>query len=271
MDIQWAPSPNIWKGRNGRSIIAIVNHITAGNFPGCLSWMQNPASKASAHYLVTRAGEIYQLVADEDSAFHAGAVARPSWSLYDGTNPNRYTIGIEHEGFDGELTEAQYQATLWLQRMLCRKWGIPADPDHIIGHYMIDAVNRPNCPGPNFPWQRLFADLTQPAYPTVNINVAGFGQLQGVIINSRSLAPVADLAKALGHGVQWDAGTNTVIVLPYTGPTIAATRTVKIAVGGQLLPGTIINSRSYAPVAALAQALGRQVGWDAGTDTVLIS
>lgn len=163
-EIIWKGTPNYTAGRSGKKIIAIVDHITAGQFPGCMNWLQNPEAKASAHYLVTRAGEIYQLVAEENTAWHAGAVSKPSWNLYDKTNPNRYTIGIEHEGYDscggdGTLTEAQYQATLWLHRQLISKWGISVDTDHIIGHYRIDSVNRPNCPGPNFPWTRLFEDL----------------------------------------------------------------------------------------------------------------
>lgn len=122
--------------------------------------MQNPKAQASAHYLVTRSGEIYQLVKDEYAAWHAGWVDKPSWSLYDGTNPNRYTIGIEHEGYpDEELTEVQYQATLQLHKELINKYSIPIDTEHIIGHYRIDSVNRPNCPGPKFPWDRLFDDL----------------------------------------------------------------------------------------------------------------
>ena len=160
VEIEWAPSPNYTKGRKGRKIIAIVNHITAGTFPGCLSWMRNPQAKASAHYLVTRQGKVYQMVGDEDTSWHAGAVNKPSWPLYDGSNPNRYTIGIEHEALPGErLTEMQYQATLWLHKQLIAKHGIPIDEGHIIGHYRIDSVNRPNCPGPGFPWQRLFSDL----------------------------------------------------------------------------------------------------------------
>ena len=160
MEIEWAPSPNYGKGRKGRKIIAIVSHITAGTFPGCLSWMRNPQAKASAHYLVTRQGKIYQMVRDEDTSWHAGAVNKPSWPLYDGSNPNRYTIRIEHEALPGErLTEMQYQATLWLHKQLIAKHGIPIDEGHIIGHYRIDSVNRPNCPGPGFPWQRLFSDL----------------------------------------------------------------------------------------------------------------
>ena len=160
MEIEWAASPNFSKGRNGKKIIAIVNHITAGAFPGCLSWMRNPQAKASAHYLITRQGKIYQMVRDEDTSWHAGAVNKPSWPLYDSSNPNRYTIGIEHECLSGGLlTEAQYKATVELHMMLIAKYNIPIDKDHIIGHYRIDSVNRPNCPGPSFPWDRLFSDL----------------------------------------------------------------------------------------------------------------
>ena len=158
--VVWKPSPNFTKGRRGRKAIAIVNHITAGKYPGCLSWMCNQKAQASAHYLITKLGDIYQLVKDEDSSWHAGAVSKPNWRLYDGSNPNRYTIGIEHEALPGErLTEMQYQATLWLHKQLIARHGIPIDEDHIIGHYRIDSVNRPNCPGPGFPWQRLFNDL----------------------------------------------------------------------------------------------------------------
>lgn len=74
------------------------------------------------------------------------------------------TIGIEHEEYagDGEpgLTEVQYQASLWLHRQLTAKYSMPIDTEHIVGHYRIDSVDRPNCPGPNFPWDRLFRDLT---------------------------------------------------------------------------------------------------------------
>ena len=160
--IIWKQSPNFKSGRNGKKIIAIVNHITAGLMPGTLSWLCNPQAKASAHYLVCKDGSIYQLVKDTDTAYHAGIVNKPNWSLYDGTNPNRYTIGIEFEcKSGGELTEIQYQAGLWLHKQLISKYNIPVDSNHIIGHYRIDSVNRPNDPGVNFPWQRLFNDLSE--------------------------------------------------------------------------------------------------------------
>lgn len=34
------------------------------------------------------------------------------------TNPNKYTISIEHEGMDGSLTEAQFAASVWLHKFI---------------------------------------------------------------------------------------------------------------------------------------------------------
>lgn len=58
------------------------------------------------------------------------------------------------------LTEARYQFTLWLYGELLAKYpAIELDINHIIGHYRIDSVNKPNGPGAKFPWVRLLADL----------------------------------------------------------------------------------------------------------------
>lgn len=157
--IEWVGSPN-FSSRGDGVPLAIVDHITAGSYPGCMNWMQNPISGASAHYLVLKNGRILQLVSEYKKAWANGFVNRPNWKLYNGTNPNNYTISIEHEALGGEgLTEAQYQASLWLHKEVIRDWKIPVDADHIIGHYRIDSVDRPNCPGAKFPWERLFKDL----------------------------------------------------------------------------------------------------------------
>lgn len=218
MDIQKARSPNYWFGNYGR--IAIVDHITAGLMTGCLSWLTNPESKASAHYLVTRVGEIFQLVDELNSAFHAGVVNDSDWPLYTGQNPNWYTIGIEHEGLPDEpLTEAQYQASLWLHRQIIARWGIPIDEDHIIGHYRIDTVNRPNCPGPLFPWERLFADLkgegTMPEGATPTKITIGDKVFDGYLYRGISYLinpPVRDLVDAFNRKIKWDEIAHTVEV-----------------------------------------------------------
>jgi len=248
MEIQLQLSPNQSVGRNGRNIIAIVDHITSGSFSGAVTWLCNPASQASAHHVVSRMGEIVQLVDESNRAWHAGIVKNPNWSLYDGTNPNNYTIGIEHEGYDGTLTELQYQATLWLHKMLMAKYGIPADNNHIIGHYRIDSVNRPNCPGPNFPWQRLFTDLTQ---QSVNI-VIGDKVFQGIIVNDRSYAPVRVITELLNIQYGYD-------------PSIPA-----VIIGNNKVPIVIQNDVGYAKVNELAQAIGKRVDWNGSTMTATI-
>lgn len=214
--VKQAQSPNCSRGRSGKKIIAIVLHITAGLYPGCLSWMRNPAAKASAHYLVTKSGEIYQMVQDADTSWHAGFVNRPTWKLYDGTNPNRCTLGIEFECLSGgELTEAQYQAGLWLIQELAQKYGIPVDEEHIIGHYRIDSVNRPNDPGTQFPWARLFTDLKgedEDVLSEAKIKVNGQVITGYILKDNRSYAPVRALAEALGAKVDWDDKTKTVII-----------------------------------------------------------
>ena len=74
MNIEFVKSPNYSKGRNGKKIIAICNHITAGQFPGCQNWLCNPKAKASSNYLITRTGKIIQLVKDEVECTPRGAV-----------------------------------------------------------------------------------------------------------------------------------------------------------------------------------------------------
>ncbi|MCK9324481.1 MAG: N-acetylmuramoyl-L-alanine amidase [Bacteroidales bacterium] len=46
---------------------------------------------------------------------------------------------------------------------------------------------------------------------------------------------------------------------------------VTIKAGGQTFPGVLIDNVTYAPVRKVAEALGRQVGWDGNTRTVSIS
>lgn len=271
MQIQKALSPNYSSGRNGKKIIAIVNHITAGSYPGCLSWLRNPAAQASAHYLVTKAGEVFQLVADENTAWHAGVVNRPSWALYDGTNPNRCTIGIEFENLGGgELTEPQYQAGLELHKLLIPQYSIPADRNHIIGHYQIDSVNRPNDPGAHFPWERLIQDLNKPQWEKVKLIYKG-KVLAGYLIEGISYAPVRDLLTALGIALEWKPELNAVFIEPvFAGVTAGGAGTVKVVTGHTIIEGKLIDGKAYAPIRILAESLGYRIDWNAGTKDVVI-
>lgn len=275
MQIQWAPSPNFKVGRKGRKIIAIINHITDGLMPGTLLWLRNSAAKVSSHYLVTKSGQVLQLVKDTDTAYHAGNVNKPNWSLYDGTNPNFYTLGIEHETLSGEnLTELQYLATLELHTELVKKWGITIDQDHIIGHSRLDSINCRNDPGPGFPWDRLFNDLTAGVYrqswPIIPINL-GDKEFQGFIINNTTYAPVRVLVESLGHQVEWNNGLNAILIPPVTIKIPPkGNNKIRIATRSVIIPGELINNQAYAPVRHLCEALGYKVTWDTEKRIIII-
>lgn len=70
----------------------IVLHSSDGRRDGDLATLTG--KKVSAHWYVTRAAEVFHLVNDEDTAFHAGVVFSPS--LFS----NAATVGIEQEHFD---------------------------------------------------------------------------------------------------------------------------------------------------------------------------
>jgi len=149
----WRPSPNYWQGRDGQRLTGIVLHATAGLEPGPVEWFQSAASQVSAHYIVNRDGTVIQTVREADSAWHAGEVTSNS-RFYRGVNPNRTTIGIEHErdaSNSSPVMPAQLAASLALVRSIIRRHG----PLEIITHDEID-VGRV-CPGPGFPLQ-VFRD-----------------------------------------------------------------------------------------------------------------
>jgi N-acetyl-anhydromuramyl-L-alanine amidase AmpD len=148
---------NYDKGRGVNKPEAIVIHIAQGSLNGADAWFNNPQAQASAHYMVGRQAQIWRFVKDGDTAWHAGAINRPSWKrLKRGVNPNLYTIGIEIEGFyTKKFTKKTYEALGWLICRLCKKHSIPIRRSHIIGHYQIDGVNRANDPGPNFDFDKV--------------------------------------------------------------------------------------------------------------------
>ncbi len=150
--------------RNGYAPVALVEHVMAGSLAGTDAWFRNPTSKVSAHFGIGRSGIIHQYVEEAAAAWHAGVIRNPTAYLirevYGQMNPNLWSIGVEHAGQSGDIfPEAQYRATFRLHIYLLQKYAITADRVHLIGHYEIDGVNRPHCPGPSFPWDRLIRDL----------------------------------------------------------------------------------------------------------------
>lgn len=148
--IQWigCPDANFHHGRPfGLRPEAIVVHIMDGSFVAGESVFRDPSTQKSAHYGISKIGEVHQYVDENDTAFHAGIVVNPTWPLLKPrVNPNFYTIGIEHEGRPDDIwPEAQLSASAALIGQIATRWKIALDELHVIRHHQIRASK--TCPG----------------------------------------------------------------------------------------------------------------------------
>ena len=112
----------------------IIIHSTEGLMPGCAVWLCNPKSNVSTDYIVTRAGEVYQLAPKTAYTWHAGVSALPGsiersrylTQLLNGhtitpiPSVNPIAIGVELEHVEGgqSYTTVQMDALTELTRLL---------------------------------------------------------------------------------------------------------------------------------------------------------
>ncbi len=167
----------------------IVNHISEGSMSSMINWFTSPNNTgSSAHFGVSKKGEIYQFVKIEDCAWANGltsgienATAELVRQKGKDINPNWYSVSIEHEGVyketKGALTPEQLEATKILHRYIIEyikdKYGYEIEPSRntIIGHFEIDKKQRANCPGDLFPFREIIDYLNNYGLP--------FGDIKG--------------------------------------------------------------------------------------------
>jgi N-acetyl-anhydromuramyl-L-alanine amidase AmpD len=173
LKVLWLESGNkTSSARKISSVDRIVVHVTEGSFWGSVRWLRNRRSHGSSHYVISRGGDVVQLVSTSDVAWHAGN----RWV-------NRHSIGIEHEGFTrrGGFTRAQYEASARLVAYLAARARMPIDRRHVIGHAEvpdpdgtgIGGSHHHTDPGKKWNWRRYMAlvrrfakDPQKPAYTT---------------------------------------------------------------------------------------------------------
>ncbi|PYP49497.1 MAG: N-acetylmuramoyl-L-alanine amidase [Gemmatimonadetes bacterium] len=157
----WRPSPNFDQRATDSTgtIHLVIIHTCESNYTSCWSWLVNPASQASAHYVVNEDGsEISQLVLEQNRAWHIAALYDCTLNRHhdcwlDGVQSNHFTVGIEHAGFASQdsFPGAQLNASAALVCDVTRDRGIPRDWQHIVGHGQLQPANRTD-PGPRWPW-----------------------------------------------------------------------------------------------------------------------
>lgn len=180
MNIPFDPSPNYRKGRRGPGISHIVIHTMQGTFSGSRQWFKNFKSQVSAHYLISKKGDIVQMVKEEDTAWHV-------------CNANPFTIGIELEDYGkgprdvktgrvqeltsqndpAWFTQIQLDTAAEIVADICHRRAI--NVAHIIGHnspMLKEYGNNHQDPGPYFPWDK-FRKMVQVKLGGVNSALAG--------------------------------------------------------------------------------------------------
>jgi N-acetyl-anhydromuramoyl-L-alanine amidase len=164
-------SPNFGPRPAGAQVDLIVVHsisLPPGQYGGgevqqlftnTLDWNAHPYFKSiegltvSAHFFISRQGELWQFVSCDDRAWHAGA---SSWRGRNDCNDD--SIGIELEGLEGERFEpAQYESLCGLCASLAENYPL----QFIAGHEHI-APGRKHDPGAGFDWALLQRDLPWP-------------------------------------------------------------------------------------------------------------
>ena len=234
MNISQRPSPNHSLGRQGHIPDVIVCHITDGNFPGSIEWAVNPDSGISYHFMVSRAGEITQCVNIANTAWANGTSVTTGDVRHSqnstlaivrerNINANSFTVSIGFEGVhretNGRLTPAQLDAGIWLVQHIRsearRLFGveIPIARTHIVGHFEITPLTRPDCPGASFPFDEIMRRLgsqpsqtqspqqtTSPPSPQANgdmrVRVGSFATRDEALV-------VRDKLRKIGRGDEW--------------------------------------------------------------------
>lgn len=111
----------------------------------------NPNIDVSCHYLVDRDGQVFQLVKEEQRAWHAG---KSTWRADASLNHSSIGIEMQNKGEDsGEpYTEAQYESLSLLLKGIMLRHKIT--PENVLAHSDI-ATDRKDDPGTHFDWLYL--------------------------------------------------------------------------------------------------------------------
>jgi AmpD protein len=169
-----SPSSHFRQGRRADIDTIVVHYISAVdispddpfNLEQILDLLRKPIAYAaddgqpksvrvSAHYLITRQGEIHKLVDEQNVAWHAGVSSLRGRQI--DNSCNEFSIGIELMGGKNfDYTDEEYQALIELIRDIRTRYKIAGE--NIVGHDYI-APGRKEDPGPHFDWNKVLAQI----------------------------------------------------------------------------------------------------------------
>jgi N-acetyl-anhydromuramyl-L-alanine amidase AmpD len=160
-----APSPNFTNVEI--PVDFIVLHYTATSLPQTLKIFADPERKVSAHLVIDRNGDVYEVVrcitGPALRAWHAGvsrmtfgSSTRAQGGTLEGFND--FSIGIELVNVNGNVfpyTDPQYHTLISVLRDLRARYPQIDTFDRIVGHEEIAGFRGKCDPGVLFDWKRL--------------------------------------------------------------------------------------------------------------------
>jgi N-acetylmuramoyl-L-alanine amidase len=153
-EIELCDSPNFDQRAGLQSPDLLLLHYTnMASASKALDWLCDPKSRVSSHYLVSEDGRIFQMVDENNRAWHAGA---SSWAGREDINSCSIGIEIANVGPDKgypPFPDIQMQAVETLCHDIFSRHTIA--PERVLAHSDV-SPDRKQDPGEKFNWQRLY-------------------------------------------------------------------------------------------------------------------
>jgi len=129
----------------------VIEHDTAGTYPGDLNWLTSKASLVSSDFYIRRDGQIWQLNPDplQYKTWHAGISSYRSYS-----NLNEYALGIEmeHASQASNWPDVQIAACTQLTAWLVEEFQLDMTLEPIVSHARVAMPPGRKSDPRGFPW-----------------------------------------------------------------------------------------------------------------------
>src|SRR5689334_1034372 len=158
----WIPAVGFtpWGKNYPRDVVFVVMHHSGGVAAGDIPTLTS-GGQVSCHKYATRDGRRYQFVRDDDIAWTCGVKPEferqphPMGSRWAGDeNRPSFNIELENNGV-GPFTDGQYDAAADWTADWIRRYGVPFDRQHILGHRELTTHPQHQDPNNNWDWNRF--------------------------------------------------------------------------------------------------------------------
>lgn len=194
MHIHHHPSQNFGERADGARVELVVLHFTGmPDFEEARDRLCDAEAEVSCHYLVSRTGEIFDMVPDDRRAWHAG---EGSWGGRGDVNSRSIGIEIDNDGAS-PFTGSAIDALIPLIEDILHRHHLGNEA--VIGHQDM-APGRKADPGPFFPWRKL-AEADVAVWPDAPHAIA----LKGTPADRSHWNQFVEAARVFGYPVDGEA------------------------------------------------------------------